>query len=243
MVNSPIRFMALSSSACTGSPLRCLSEASIPPIAFSRHCSSRKISTPNWRDRSCTGSSRKKPQKRPHACAPPSIAGQVPAGLPAKPGLGKNVDEPSSPAFTTGPSTATFFSKLSVMFRSSLDTSIKPILCPRKSGPTHGQFFDHFSLFDDGGVASKVGVGWSYVADALVVALVVVVIDEGADLVFEIAGQIIIFKQDPVLQRLMPALDLAPGFAGDTVRPERDPYRGPRAIQPDRRRYRTSRCR
>ena len=25
------------------------------------------------------------------------------------------------------------------MFRSSLDTSIKPILCPRKSGPTHGQ--------------------------------------------------------------------------------------------------------
>ena len=28
--------MALSSSACTGSPLRCLSEASIPPIAFSR---------------------------------------------------------------------------------------------------------------------------------------------------------------------------------------------------------------
>ena len=72
-----------------------------------------------------------------------------------------------------------------------------------------GQFFDPFSLFDDGGVASKVGVGWSYVADALVVALVVVVIDEGADLVFEIAGQIIIFKQDPVLQRLMPALDLA----------------------------------
>ena len=42
MVNSPIRFMALSSSACTGSPLRCLSEASIPPIAFSRHCSSRE---------------------------------------------------------------------------------------------------------------------------------------------------------------------------------------------------------
>ena len=44
--------------------------ASIPPIAFSRHCSSR--ATPNWRDRSCTGSS---PPQRPHACAPPSIAG------------------------------------------------------------------------------------------------------------------------------------------------------------------------
>ena len=88
MVNSPIRFMALSSSACTGSPLRCLSEAPIPPIAFSRHCSSRKISTPNWRDRSCTAR-HAKAAERPHACAPPSIAGQVPAGLPAKPGLGK----------------------------------------------------------------------------------------------------------------------------------------------------------
>ena len=47
MINSPIRFMAMSSSAFTGSPLRSLSEASIPAIAFSRHCSSRKISTPN----------------------------------------------------------------------------------------------------------------------------------------------------------------------------------------------------
>ena len=129
-------FMALSSSACTGSPLRCLSEASIPPIAFSRHCSSRKISTPNWRDRSCTGSSRKSRRTTSRLRATvhrwPSPSG--PAG---KAWPGENVDEPSSPAFTTGPSTATFFSKLSVMFRSSLDTSIKPILCPRKSGPTH----------------------------------------------------------------------------------------------------------
>ena len=30
-----------------------------------------------------------KAAERPHACAPPSIDGQVPAGLPAKPGLGK----------------------------------------------------------------------------------------------------------------------------------------------------------
>ena len=33
-----------------------------------------------------------------------------------------------------------------------------------------GQFFYLFSLFDDGGVVSKVGVGWSYVADALAAA-------------------------------------------------------------------------
>ena len=64
----------------------------------------------------------------------PSLAKS--SGPAGKAWPGENVDEPSSPAFTTGPSKATFFSKLSVMFRSSLDTSIKPILCPRKSGPT-----------------------------------------------------------------------------------------------------------
>ena len=65
---------------------------------------------------------------------------------------------------------------------------VKPLGVDVQAAVLGGQFFDPFSLFDDGGVASKVGVGWSYVADALVVALVVVVIDEGADLVFEIAG-------------------------------------------------------
>ena len=66
-----------------------------------------------------------------------AVSVYVLSGPAGKAWPGENVDEPSSPAFTTGPSTATFFSKLSVMFRSSLDTSIKPILCPRKSGPTH----------------------------------------------------------------------------------------------------------
>ena len=65
---------------------------------------------------------------------------------------------------------------------------VKPLGFDGSSGGFGWSVFDLFSLFDDGGVASKVGVGWSYVADALVVALVVVVIDEGADLVFEIAG-------------------------------------------------------
>ena len=51
--------------------------------------------------------------ERPHACAPPS-------GWPSPVTAGKawphKRGRPSSPAFTTGPSTATFFSKLSVMF-------------------------------------------------------------------------------------------------------------------------------
>ena len=74
------------------------------------------------------------------------------------------------------------------------------------------QFLDFFSPFDDRGVTPEVGVSGCDVADALVVTLVVVMIDEGADLVFEIAWQIIVLQQDAVLQGLMPTLDLALGL-------------------------------
>ena len=51
----------------------------------------------------------------------------------------------------------------------------------------NGQFFDLFSPFDDGGVTPEVGVGGCDVSDTLVVTLVVIVTNEGPDLVFEIA--------------------------------------------------------
>ncbi|MFT5742865.1 MAG: hypothetical protein ACI86S_000927 [Paracoccaceae bacterium] len=44
------------------------------------------------------------------------------------------------------------------------------------------------------------------------VALVVVVIEEGFDLCFEIAQQEVVFQQDAVLERLMPTLNLALGL-------------------------------
>ena len=44
------------------------------------------------------------------------------------------------------------------------------------------------------------------------ISVVIVVLDEAFDLSFEIAGQVVIFEQDPVLQRLMPALDFALGL-------------------------------
>jgi hypothetical protein len=37
----------------------------------------------------------------------------------------------------------------------------------------------------------------------------IVVIDEGVDPGFDVAGQIIVFQQDAILERLMPAFDLA----------------------------------
>ena len=52
------------------------------------------------------------------------------------------------------------------------------------------------------------------------VSLVVVVIDEGVDLGLEIAGQIVVLEQDAVLQRLVPALDLALGLGMEGSAPD-----------------------
>ena len=57
-----------------------------------------------------------------------------------------------------------------------------------------GEFFDFFSPFDDGRIPSEVSIGGRDVIQALVVAMVVVMLDEGPDLVFEIAGQVIILQ-------------------------------------------------
>ena len=75
-----------------------------------------------------------------------------------------------------------------------------------------GVAFDPFSFHQDGLPAPEVDIGRREVFQALVIALVVVVIDEPADAGFEIARQVIVFQQDAVLQRLMPALDLALGL-------------------------------
>ena len=73
----------------------------------------------------------------------------------------------------------------------------------------NGLSFDPFSLSQDGGTAPEVDVGRGEIVDALVVSVVIVVVDEGRDLGFEIAGQEVIFQQDAVLEGLMPALDLS----------------------------------
>ena len=69
--------------------------------------------------------------------------------------------------------------------------------------------FDPFTLLDDGWRPAEVGVGGRHVAQALVVTLVIVVLDEGLDLALEVAGQEVVFQQDAVFQGLVPALDLA----------------------------------
>ncbi len=75
-----------------------------------------------------------------------------------------------------------------------------------------GPAFDPFAFEEDGLSAPEVDVSRSEIAEALVIASLVVVLDEGRDLAFEIAGQVVVLKQDAVLERLMPALDLALGL-------------------------------
>ncbi len=57
-----------------------------------------------------------------------------------------------------------------------------------------------------------IDVGRRNVAQALMVSAVIVMLDEGGDLAFEVAGQVIVFEQDAVFQGLMPALDLSLGL-------------------------------
>jgi len=72
--------------------------------------------------------------------------------------------------------------------------------------------FDPFAFEEDGLSPSEVDVGRREIGHALVVSRMVVLRHEGRDLAFEIAGPVIVLKQDAVLERLMPALDLALGL-------------------------------
>ena len=75
-----------------------------------------------------------------------------------------------------------------------------------------GFSFDPFSLFQNGFAPPEVDVSVREVLQAFVVATVIVVLDEGFDLGFEVTRQEVVFQQDPVLQGLMPTLDLALGL-------------------------------
>jgi len=67
--------------------------------------------------------------------------------------------------------------------------------------------------FDQNGLAApEVDVGGREVAQALVVTAVIVVFDEGLDLSFKVARQVVVFQQDPVFQGLMPTFDLTLGL-------------------------------
>jgi len=72
-----------------------------------------------------------------------------------------------------------------------------------------GLVFDASPFSQDGFAAPEVDICWGEVGDALVVAVGVVVVDEGGDGGFKLPFEEVVFQQDPVLQGLMPPLDFA----------------------------------
>lgn len=68
-----------------------------------------------------------------------------------------------------------------------------------------GFTLDLFPLVQNFLCPAMIGV----VAEALMVAAVVVMLEEGGHLALEISGQVMVFEQHAVFQRLVPALDLA----------------------------------
>src|SRR5262245_22739421 len=81
-----------------------------------------------------------------------------------------------------------------------------------QSSQFDGVAFDPFSCQKDGLTSAEVDVGWCQVLEAFMVTPGVVVLDEARDLGFEITGQVIVLEQNAVLERLVPALDLARGL-------------------------------
>jgi hypothetical protein len=69
--------------------------------------------------------------------------------------------------------------------------------------------FDPFSFQQDCLGAAEVDVRRRQIAQTLVVAPMVVVIDEPVDAGLKLTRQVVVFQKDAVLECLMPALDLA----------------------------------
>jgi hypothetical protein len=76
-----------------------------------------------------------------------------------------------------------------------------------------GLQFDASPFGQDGFAAPEVDVGRGEVNDALVVAVGVVVVDEGGDGCLKFALKEVVFQQDAVLQGLVPSFDLALGLS------------------------------
>src|SRR6478672_71871 len=75
-----------------------------------------------------------------------------------------------------------------------------------------GGALDTIAFGEDRLCPAEVNVSRREIVDAFVITDVVVVLDEGADLSFEISRQVIVIEQDAVLQGLVPTLDLSLGL-------------------------------
>ena len=81
-----------------------------------------------------------------------------------------------------------------------------------------GLVFDAPPFCQDGFASTKGDVGWGEVADAFVVTMVVVVVDEGGDGGFESAFEEAVCQKDAVLEGLAPAFRCPAAVCIETAR-------------------------
>jgi hypothetical protein len=119
----------------------------------------------------------------------------------------------------------------------------------------HHLLFDLFPFPQDGFVATKVDVGRCDVVQALVVTLVVIILDKGADLTLKIARKIVVFEEDAAFSLSdasvpFPGSGLPSnrergsclGFAGGKARCRCASFFAPPAIPPSRLRCSRNHC-
>src|SRR5829696_6865878 len=90
-----------------------------------------------------------------------------------------------------------------------------------------GLSFDPFSFQQDGRTTPEVDVGGRESVHALVIALAVVGLHEGADWGLQVSRQVVGLEQDAVLEPLVPALDLVLGLRVVGSTPDRLPLLPP----------------
>ena len=73
-------------------------------------------------------------------------------------------------------------------------------------------FLDFLSHLQDLRVAALIDVGECQVGEALMVSMVLVTVDEGVDLPFQVAGQEVVFEEHAVFHGVMSAFDFALGL-------------------------------
>lgn len=76
----------------------------------------------------------------------------------------------------------------------------------------NGSSFDALAFEQNRLLSAKIDIRRRQIVDALMIAAMILVLDESLDVGFDIPRQIIVFQQDLVFQRLMPALDFALGL-------------------------------
>jgi hypothetical protein len=64
----------------------------------------------------------------------------------------------------------------------------------------YGLSLDGFALFDDGWRLAEVGIGGRHVIEVLMIALVVVVLDEDFGVACEVTGQEVVFQKNTVFK-------------------------------------------